>query len=107
MLLGDSLKQRDTLHQSDIKKKKRSCALYTHIEANRSHTIDWDKKSVLDKEKDFEKRKIKIALYICTLDKDNLMNSDKGIPVNSIWAWFFVQIKNFHDTDSALPLSVM
>ena len=34
--------------------------------------------------KNFEKRKIKVALYICAFDKDGLMNHDKGILINSI-----------------------
>ena len=90
---GTTMKQRDILHQSDIKTKKTRCALYTHIEENKGHTIDWERKTILDKDKDFEKRKLKEALYICAFDKDSLMNPDKRIPTNSIWTEFFPQIK--------------
>jgi len=71
------MKLRDTLHQSDIQTKKTRCAVYTHIEENKGHTIDWEKRTFLDKDtQSFEKRKIKEALYICAFDK--------GISVNSI-----------------------
>ena len=88
------MKQRDILHQSDIKTKKTRCALHTHIEENKGHTIDWERKTILDKDKDFEKWKIKEALYmyICALDKDSLMNPKKRIPINLMWTEFFPQI---------------
>ena len=48
---------------------------------NKGHNVDWEKKEVLDRERDFEKRKIKEALYINALDDGRLMNPDKGIPI--------------------------
>ena len=44
------MKQRDTLHMSDIKTGKSRCALYTHKRDNKKHKIDWEKKVILDKE---------------------------------------------------------
>ena len=50
-----AMKRRDTLHQSDIQTKKTRCAVYTHIEENKGHTIDWENRTFLDKDKAFEK----------------------------------------------------
>ena len=63
--------------------------MYTHMKNNKGHNVDWEKKEVLDRERDFEKRKIKEALYINALDDGRLMNSDKGIPINECWTEFF------------------
>ena len=49
------MKQRDILHTFNIKTGKTRCALYTHIKNNVGREIDWEKKEVLDKERDFEK----------------------------------------------------
>ena len=62
---GLTMKQRDTLHRSDIKTGKTRCAMYTHMKNNKGHNVDWEKKEVLDRERDFEKRKIKEALLLC------------------------------------------
>ena len=58
------MKQRDTLHnyfKSDIKTRKSSSALYTHIRDNKNpdHEIDWEKKVILDKEIHLRKEKLK------------------------------------------------
>ena len=90
---GLTMKQRDTLHRSDIKTGKTRCALYTHMKNNKGHNVDWEKKEVLDRERDFEKRKIKEALYINALDDGRLMNPDKGIPINECWTEFFPNIR--------------
>ena len=48
--IGESeltMKQRDTLHRSDIRTGKTRCALYTHIKNNKGHNDDWEKKEVL------------------------------------------------------------
>ena len=39
---------------------------------NKGHNVDWEKQEVLDRERDFEKRKIKEALYINALDDGRL-----------------------------------
>ena len=90
---GLTLKQKDMLHKSDTKTGKTRCALYTHISNNIGHDIDWEKKEVLDRERDFEKRKIKEALYINALDDGTLMNPDKGIPINECRTEFFPNIR--------------
>ena len=87
------MKQRDTLHRSDIRTGKTRCALYTHMKNNKGHNVDWEKKEVLDRERDFEKRKIKEALYINALDDGTLMNPDKGMPINECWTNFFPNIR--------------
>ena len=44
---------------------------------NAGHNIDWEKKEVLDRESDFEKRKMKVAVYINALDDGTRTNPDK------------------------------
>ena len=61
---GMAMKQRDILHQSDEKTKKTRCALYTCIEENEGRTIDWERKTIQDKNKDLEKQKIKDVIYV-------------------------------------------
>ena len=60
---------------------------------NIGHHIDWEKKDISDREMDFEKRKIKEALYINALDDGRLLNPDKGIPIDEGWAKFFPNIR--------------
>ena len=87
------MKQRDTLHTSDIKTGKSRCALFTHKKNNRGQNINWEKKEALERERNFEKRKIRKALYINALDDGTLLNPDKGIPINECWTEFFPNIR--------------
>ena len=59
-----TMKLRDTLHQSDIQTKKTRCAVYTHIEENKGHTIDWEKRTFLDKDKALRNEKLKQLVII-------------------------------------------
>ena len=94
-----TMKQRDTLHnyfKSDIKTGKSRCFIYSH-KRKQGHEIDWEKKVILDKEINFEKRKIKEATYINAFDNGTLLNPDKGIPINQCWTEFFPFIQKLRD----------
>ena len=52
-------------------------------------------------------RKIKEALCISALDKDNLINADIGIPINSILTEFVPQIKKIAKYQILTSISVM
>ena len=66
-----TMKLRDTLHQSDIQTKKTRCAVYTHIEENKGHTIDWEKRTFLDKDKALRNEKLKQLYTYAPLTKES------------------------------------
>ena len=74
-----------------MKQKKSSNALYDHIKNNEGHKINWGKICFLDKEKNWKGRKIKEAIYINAIvptnlmDKEKLMNLEKGYELDPIW----------------------
>ena len=51
---GQTLKERDILHKSDIKTGKEKSAIYTHISNNKGHAIDWENQTIIDKENNLE-----------------------------------------------------
>ena len=57
---GQTLKERDILHKSDIKTGKERSAIYTHISNNKGHKIDWENQTIIDKENNFIKRRMKV-----------------------------------------------
>ena len=57
---GQTLKERDILHKSDIKTGKEKSAIYTHISNNKGHAIDWENQTIIDKENNFIKRRMKV-----------------------------------------------
>ena len=59
---GQTLKQRDAVHRSDIKTKKTRSGLFKHIRDNPGHEIDWENQVILDKEANMFRRKIKEAI---------------------------------------------
>ena len=75
----------------DINQRKTSNALYDHMMKNEGHKINWEKVCFLDKEKNWKGRKIKEAIYInaivptTLMDKEKLMNLEKGFELDSIW----------------------
>ena len=48
---GQTLKQRDTGHKSDIKLKKTRSGLFKHSRDNSSHEIDWKNQRILSMKK--------------------------------------------------------
>ena len=47
---GQTLKQRDIGHKSDINTKKTRSGLFKHIQENPGHEIDWENQIILDRE---------------------------------------------------------
>jgi len=90
---GQTLKQRDIGHKSDINTRKSRSGLYKHIRDNEGHEIDFQNQKILDREPNMFKRKIKEALYIKAYDNGTLMNPDKGTPVNDCWNEFTIDIR--------------
>ena len=90
---GQTLKERDILHKSDIKTAKERSALYIHIRDNKDHVIDWENQTIIDRESNFIKRRIKEALCIQASDNGTLINTDKGTPINDSWKIFYQDIR--------------
>jgi len=90
---GQTLRQRDIGHKSDIRTGKTRCGLYKHIRDFKDHDIDWENQIILDKDPDMFKRRIKEAVYIKANDDGYLMNPDKGCPINECWNEFNTLVK--------------
>ena len=91
---GQTLKQGDIGHKSDIKTKKSRSRLYKHIRNNKGHEIDFEKQKILDWEPTTFKRKIKEeALFIRSYDDGTVMNPDKGTPINDCWNKFGFDVR--------------
>ena len=88
---GQHFCDRRDQHNRDVKQKKSSNALYDHVKNNEGHKINWGKICFLDKEKNWKGRKIKEAIYINAIvptnlmDKEKLMNLEKGYELDPIW----------------------
>ena len=74
---GQTLKERDILHKSNIKTAEERSALYIHI---RRPCNGWENITIIDR--NFMKRRIKEALYIQASDNGTLINADKGTTIN-------------------------
>ena len=74
---GQTLRQREIDHKSDIRTGKTRCGLYQHIRDFKDHDIDWENQIILDKAPDMFKRRIKEAIYIKANDDGYVMNPDK------------------------------
>jgi len=88
---GQHFCDRRDQHKRDINQKKTSNALYDHVMKNEGHKINWENICFLDKEKNWKGRKIKEAIYInaivptTMMDKEKLMNLEKGFELDPIW----------------------
>ena len=88
---GQHFCDRRDQHKRDINQKKTSNALYDHVTKNEGHKINWENICFLDKEKNWKGRKIKEAIYInaivptSMMDKEKLMNLEKGFELDPIW----------------------
>ena len=82
---GQTLKQRDIGHRSEIKTRKTRSGLFKHIQDNPGHEIDWENQIILYREPNMFRRRIKEAMFIRENDDGSLMNLDKGTPVNNCW----------------------
>ena len=65
-----------------------------HLHQHNSHSIKWQEVSYLDREEDWEKRKIKEALFINAMDPKEMMNFETGFEINQCWNEFNPQIRN-------------
>ena len=92
---GQTLKQRDIGHKSDINTKKTRSGLFKHIQENPGHEIDWENQIILDREPNMFKRRIKEAMFIRANDDGSLMNLDKGTMINNCWTEFNGMIRKF------------
>ena len=67
---------------------------------NEGHKINWEKICFLDKEKNWKGRKIKEAIYInaivptTMMDKEKLMNLEKGVELDPVWKELNPQIRD-------------
>ena len=81
-------------HQRDRRNRKVSNGLYAHIRRNQGHTMEWKDAIFIDRERHWKGRKIKEALYINaqnprkTVDKDGMLNLEKGMDMDPIWGGF-------------------
>ena len=94
---GQTLKQRDIGHKSDINTKKTRSGLFKHIQENPGHEIDWENQIILDREPNMFKRRIKEAMFIRANDDGSLMNLDKGTMINNCWTEFNGMIRKFYE----------
>ena len=85
---GQTLKQRDVGHKSDINTKKTRSGRFKHIQENPGPEIDWENQIILDREPNMFKRRIKEAMFIRANDDGSLMNLDKGTMINNCWTEF-------------------
>jgi len=92
---GQTLKQRDIGHKSDINTKKTRSGFFKHIQENPGHEIDWENQIILDREPNMFKRRIKDAMFIRANDDGSLMNLDKGTMINNCWTEFNGMIRKF------------
>ena len=92
---GQTLKQRDIGHKSDINTKKTRSGLFKHIQENPGHEIDWENQIILEREPNMFKRRIKEAMFIRANDDGSLMNLDKGTMINNCWTEFNGMIRKF------------
>ena len=76
----------------DVAKKKGTNGIFQHIKKNKRHNIEWDKVCIIDREKHWESRKIKAAVFINATDPSSqaqkLMNLEKGWELSPIWNMF-------------------
>ena len=68
--------------------KKTRSGLFKHIRDNPGNEIDWENQIILVKEANMFRRNIKEEIYIRAFDDGNLMNADKGTPINTCWNEF-------------------
>ena len=60
---GQTLKEQDILHKSDIKTAKERSALYIHIRDNEDHSIDLENQIIIDREQFREKENKRGTVY--------------------------------------------
>ena len=92
---GQTLKQRDIGHKSDINTKKTRSGLFKHFQENPDHEIDWENQIILDREPNMFKRRIKVAVFIRANDDGSLMHLDKGTLINNCWTEFNGMIRKY------------
>jgi len=96
---GQHFCQRVAQHQRDIRNKKASNGFYAHIKKSKGHTIDWDRAVFLDKEKHYRGRKIKEVIFINAqnptkeVNREKVMNLEKGFALDPIWGDFNAEIR--------------
>ena len=73
--------------------------MHTYLKKNKGHTIDWDQAVFLDKEKNWSGRKVKEALFINAqnptkeINREKVMNLEKGFALDPIWGDFNAEIR--------------
>jgi predicted GIY-YIG superfamily endonuclease len=71
-------------HRNDVKKKKETSALATHIKSYPTHQIDFDSASLIHREPRYFHRKFLEGLYI--QKAFDPLNRDGGMKINPIWS---------------------
>ena len=86
---SQTLETRIKQHQYCVRSKDTSNGIAQLIRSNRRPTIDWENAMILDKEKQWFRRKVKESLYINLRNKrvkiDTLMNIEKGVEIDTGW----------------------
>jgi hypothetical protein len=92
-----TIRERKDQHRRDVIKQAETNGIYNHLKMNRRHKIEWEQHSILEKEKNWKKRRIKEALFINALNPQNgicnVMNIEKGMKIDNVWNALCPQIK--------------
>ena len=94
---GQYQSERDKQHQSDVRRKILTNAIFKHLEQFPNHEIAWDEMFSLDRDGDYKKRKIKEAVFIKALEGDVLINLEGGAQISSVWEELGPQIRKCAD----------
>ena len=96
--MGQHFCDRRNQHQREFKQKKLSNGFYDHLDKNDWYVINWEKVCFLDKEENWNRRKIKEAIYInavvptSLMNEGKLMNLEKGHELDPIWSEFPIRV---------------